>query len=185
MRMHEKPFKCDVPGCRRKPGFTTVNDLNRHKIAKHFDGVDPSGKAPSYMCRGKDCKNSTKIWPRMDNFKAHVLKMHVNEDPHDLIERYVSNSVRCLVDHQSSRVFPTPRAVGLDDGPGDAPDPLDEMYRLGKNPTFMCQGKNCKNNHKIWYRLDNFKSHVLKMHEAEDCQLLIKRQAVKFREMLS
>jgi hypothetical protein len=87
--MHLKPFKCEVRGCRRKTGFTTVNDLNRHKIAKHFEGIDPSGKAPSFMCKGKDCKNPSKIWPRMDNFKAHVLKMHDTEDWQTVVDKYV------------------------------------------------------------------------------------------------
>lgn len=95
MRMHDKPYKCGVPGCRRKNGFTTDNDLRRHKIAKHYDGIDPSGRSPSYMCSGKDCKNAGKIWPRLDNFKAHVIKMHETEDSQSVIERYVSNFGRC------------------------------------------------------------------------------------------
>jgi hypothetical protein len=89
MRMHEKPYRCDVPGCRRKLGFTTDNDLRRHQIAKHFDNIDPAGKCPSFICAGKDCKSPGKIWPRLDNFKAHVLKMHSDEDRDDVIERYV------------------------------------------------------------------------------------------------
>jgi hypothetical protein len=87
MRMHEKPFKCKEPGCRRKSGFTTVNDLKRHQIAKHYDGIDPTGKCPSYICAGRDCKNPGKIWPRLDNFKAHVLKMHEAEDWQNVVER--------------------------------------------------------------------------------------------------
>ena len=86
--MHKKPFKCEELGCRRKMGFTTINDLTRHKIAKHFDGIDPTGKHPSYICAGKDCKSPGKIWPRLDNFKAHVVKIHDTEDVQDVIDRY-------------------------------------------------------------------------------------------------
>lgn len=33
---HEKPYKCDVRGCRRGPkGFTTINDLRRHRKSVH------------------------------------------------------------------------------------------------------------------------------------------------------
>jgi hypothetical protein len=88
MRMHNKPYTCDIEGCRRTAGFTTMNDLNRHKIAKHFNGMDPTGKTTSYRCASKDCRNPGKIWSRLDNFKAHIVKMHPNDDTQDIINRY-------------------------------------------------------------------------------------------------
>jgi hypothetical protein len=64
--------------------------------------------------------------------------------------------------------------------PKEGENPLDDIYRSGKSPTFLCRGHNCKLAGKIWPRLDNFKSHVLRMHEGEDCQSLVKRYVVTF-----
>ncbi|KAK5661381.1 hypothetical protein OQA88_11280 [Cercophora sp. LCS_1] len=67
---HEKPFHCDVLGCRRKEGFGTTNDLTRHKQSVHgMDGV-------KYRCYEGTCKNKTKDWPRADNFKQHLKRVH-------------------------------------------------------------------------------------------------------------
>ena len=86
MRMHNKPFRCDHPGCTYVNGFTTRNDLDRHFKSKHLGGID--NKSKSWQCVGKGCKNPTKIWPRFDNFKQHVTKMHPNEDAKELIAKY-------------------------------------------------------------------------------------------------
>ncbi|KAF2674588.1 hypothetical protein BT63DRAFT_14795 [Microthyrium microscopicum] len=85
-RWHNRPYKCDYPGCERAPkGFITQNDLDRHKKSKHFNGI--FGKTKSFQCVGKNCRNPKKIWPRHDNFKQHVVKMHPNEDVEDVIKR--------------------------------------------------------------------------------------------------
>ncbi|KAH8732852.1 hypothetical protein GQ44DRAFT_696544 [Phaeosphaeriaceae sp. PMI808] len=80
---HEKPFSCNVPGCKRNAGFTTINDLNRHKKSVHH--IDLFKK--SYQCRSKTCRNKAKIWPRLDNFKQHIERMHPDEDVIDLVKR--------------------------------------------------------------------------------------------------
>ncbi|EON62072.1 hypothetical protein W97_01291 [Coniosporium apollinis CBS 100218] len=82
---HEKPYKCDFPGCTRIDGFTTVNDLERHKKSVHRTG----GRTKSYKCAADKCKGKTKIWPRLDNFKQHIERMHKEEEPDvdDLIGR--------------------------------------------------------------------------------------------------
>ncbi|KAJ6284320.1 hypothetical protein J3E71DRAFT_194259 [Bipolaris maydis] len=81
---HEKPFKCDTPKCKRaSEGFATSHDLDRHKKSVHQ--VDFNNR--SYRCVGKNCKNKEKIWPRLDNFKQHVQRMHQDEDETDVIER--------------------------------------------------------------------------------------------------
>lgn len=81
---HEKPFKCDAPKCRRtEVGFATVNDLDRHRKSVHSIDLDHK----SYKCAAKNCKSKDKLWPRLDNFKQHVHRMHAEEDAADIIER--------------------------------------------------------------------------------------------------
>ncbi|KAF2756751.1 hypothetical protein EJ05DRAFT_502244 [Pseudovirgaria hyperparasitica] len=80
---HEKPFHCDVRNCKRTHGFTTINDLNRHKKSVHKIG----GTTKSYKCVASHCKNRDKEWPRLDNFKQHVVRMHPDDDLDDIIRR--------------------------------------------------------------------------------------------------
>jgi hypothetical protein len=88
--MHEKPYHCTYLGCNYTNGFTTKNDLDRHLKSKHLGGID--NKSKSWQCQGNGCKNPTKIWPRFDNFKQHVTKMHPEEDTTELIKKYEFNS---------------------------------------------------------------------------------------------
>jgi hypothetical protein len=86
---HDKPHKCDEPNCARGiRGFTTPNDLARHKKSIHQNGFDPTGKSKSFTCMAPECRSKSKIWPRFDNFKHHVEKMHPMEDRDTIIERY-------------------------------------------------------------------------------------------------
>ncbi|QDS67837.1 hypothetical protein FKW77_007399 [Venturia effusa] len=78
MLKHEKPNKCNVPGCSREEGFSTINDLQRHQKSKHGIGIDTI--TTSFKCASPSCKNQAKIWPRRDNFKQHILRMHKGED---------------------------------------------------------------------------------------------------------
>lgn len=80
---HDKPFKCEVPGCKRTEGFTTTNDLDRHQRSLHRKGIDKK----SYRCAVENCRNKEKTWPRLDNFKQHVERMHKDENVLDVIER--------------------------------------------------------------------------------------------------
>ena len=41
----------------------------------------------------------------------------------------------------------------------------------------------CKAGDKIWPRLDNFRSHVKRMHEGEDLEQLVKRCATAKRSL--
>ena len=83
---HEKPHKCDVTGCQRKEGFTSANDLDRHKKSKH--NLAPThGSDRSYKCASEQCKKKFKIWPRLDNFRQHVLKIHPDENAEILIRK--------------------------------------------------------------------------------------------------
>lgn len=85
MLKHEKPHRCDIRGCTRTEGFITINDLQRHKKSVHKIGVDSITK--SYKCASSKCKSPEKLWPRLDNFKQHILRMHKDEDVSILIQR--------------------------------------------------------------------------------------------------
>jgi len=90
MLKHDKPHTCDVYGCRRAAqgkGFTTINDLQRHKKSVHRIGVEKG----SYQCASEHCRNRGKIWPRLDNFKQHINRMHKGEDEQELIRKYVAS----------------------------------------------------------------------------------------------
>lgn len=82
---HLKPFTCDFADCKRGiQGFTTTNDLERHKKSVHRVNLGPG----CYQCASETCRNPAKIWPRLDNFKQHLERMHPGEDAVDLINRY-------------------------------------------------------------------------------------------------
>ncbi|KAH7060611.1 hypothetical protein B0J12DRAFT_695972 [Macrophomina phaseolina] len=81
---HTKPWTCDEPDCSRKEGFTTINDLKRHQKSVHKIG----GMSKSFRCVADRCRNKDKLWPRLDNFKQHINRMHKDEyDMDDLINR--------------------------------------------------------------------------------------------------
>ncbi|KAI8950647.1 hypothetical protein F4801DRAFT_331600 [Xylaria longipes] len=74
---HKKPFKCDVKECvRRIEGFSTTNDLDRHKRSVHPESQTLGNR---YMCQIGTCKSKAKIWPRADNFKAHLKRVHLKD----------------------------------------------------------------------------------------------------------
>ncbi len=75
MLRHTKPFKCRIGGCPRIDGFSTPNDLERHTKSKH-----PSAMADTpvkmYRCLVASCKSRDKMFPRLDNFRSHLKRMH-------------------------------------------------------------------------------------------------------------
>lgn len=86
MLKHDKPFMCNLSGCKRVGlGFTTTNDLDRHRKSVHGIGLTDK----SYQCAAPNCRNKGKIWPRLDNFKQHIERMHKDEEHADLIKRSV------------------------------------------------------------------------------------------------
>ncbi|KAF2479905.1 hypothetical protein BDY17DRAFT_28428 [Neohortaea acidophila] len=84
---HSKPFRCREPGCTRAQGFATENDLQRHRKSVH--GASPRiGNKIGYVCAA--CPDpgdgtSRKWWPRLDNFKAHIRRKHVDREEEGLI----------------------------------------------------------------------------------------------------
>jgi len=94
MLKHEKTFICHERDCKRAgKGFSTINDLDRHKKSVHKIGI---GNSRSYRCASAGCNNRTKIWPRLDNFKQHLERMHKNENALDLIKQY-GNRIQAVV----------------------------------------------------------------------------------------
>ncbi|KAI9172507.1 Sex-determining transformer protein 1 [Paramyrothecium foliicola] len=73
---HRKPFQCDYPNCSRREGFSTKNDLLRHKKTVH---KEHNGNGPVYICRDGACAEKQKLWPRADNFRQHLARVHAKE----------------------------------------------------------------------------------------------------------
>ncbi|KAL9027266.1 MAG: hypothetical protein Q9196_004183 [Gyalolechia fulgens] len=83
---HEKPFKCDVPGCSKIGGFSTNNDLDRHKKSVHK--IMPKNSTDrSFRCAALNCPKKEKIWPRLDNFRQHCFRIHPGEDCDELVRK--------------------------------------------------------------------------------------------------
>ncbi|GKT50357.1 uncharacterized protein ColSpa_10538 [Colletotrichum spaethianum] len=83
---HRKAYRCDVAGCSRKEGFGTLNDLDRHKGSVHPDVFNAG---PRFRCRIGQCQNKDKIWPRADNFRQHLKRVHRQDvSPEDDLSEY-------------------------------------------------------------------------------------------------
>ena len=83
---HQKLHKCDQPGCKRQyEGFGTSNDLDRHKLSVH--NIDKNGESVRYKCFAENCNRRNKIWPRLDNFRKHLERMHGEELMNDLLKK--------------------------------------------------------------------------------------------------
>ncbi|KAJ3528017.1 hypothetical protein NM208_g10419 [Fusarium decemcellulare] len=70
---HTLPFSCDVQGCSRDKGFTSKNDLDRHKRTVHGDRT-VAGR--TFVCPLGPCAKKHKLWPRADNFRSHLQRIH-------------------------------------------------------------------------------------------------------------
>ena len=89
---HTKPFTCQVEKCPRAEGFSTSNDLDRHTRSRHPETLRDNPSARSYKCFVSGCKSKDKTWPRLDNFRSHLKRVHVNslrtdEQIEDMIEK--------------------------------------------------------------------------------------------------
>jgi hypothetical protein len=78
---------CKEPRCLRDgKGFATINDLERHQKTVHK--IEPTHRqSRTYKCYGANCKQYEKEWPRFDNFKQHLVRMHKTENTDELIQR--------------------------------------------------------------------------------------------------
>jgi len=72
---HTRPFRCEDPACVRSRGFSTLNDLERHKKGCH--GIAPKhGANHYYKCVVPGCPKAERLWDRKDNFKQHIQRIH-------------------------------------------------------------------------------------------------------------
>ena len=85
MRRHKKAFRCSEPGCPRKDGFGTQNDLDRHINCKH----KTKANGMVFKCFGRNCTRKGQLFPRKDNFKQHLSRTHGDEDSEYLLSRSV------------------------------------------------------------------------------------------------
>ena len=83
---HGKTFICQEQNCSRTEGFSTKNDLDRHKKSIHHINP-PNVTDRSYKCAGLNCSKRRKIWPRLDNFKSHCSRMHPKENIEELVKK--------------------------------------------------------------------------------------------------
>lgn len=83
---HEKPHRCDVPGCSRTEGFSTPNDVDRHKRSCH---PEQRANGKCYRCIVPGCRKKEKKWPRADNFRQHLKRVHSVTPGDDDLEDYV------------------------------------------------------------------------------------------------
>ncbi|PYH99519.1 C2H2 type zinc finger domain protein [Aspergillus ellipticus CBS 707.79] len=117
---HKKLFKCDEPNCTRKEGFGTINDLARHKKCVHKQEPERGPKV-LYMCFGHNCPRRTKKWPRLDNFRQHLARMHNDEDVDDLLKK----------SHEWYETCVKPQEMGLIDRLSEEAPTLDEQTASG------------------------------------------------------
>jgi hypothetical protein len=94
MLTHTRPFKCDVFGCDNHNGFASPHDLARHKKTCHSVLTVKTSKF-YYRCAAPSCLKKDKVWPRKDNFKAHLEGTHrYNEaEVAELLMKYVRSNV--------------------------------------------------------------------------------------------
>lgn len=75
--------RCTYDDCPRETGFKSAHDLHRHLITIH-GGHGPRNVWVGYQCMADTC-TTTKLWPRLDNLRQHITKLHPQEDMDTLI----------------------------------------------------------------------------------------------------
>ena len=83
---HMKPYRCIVTGCQRRDGFSTRNDLDRHRKSLHK--IATRNKTDkTYRCAAPNCNKKAKIWPRLDNFRQHCARTHRDLPTDELVKQ--------------------------------------------------------------------------------------------------
>ncbi|KAL6830850.1 hypothetical protein J3E69DRAFT_353993 [Trichoderma sp. SZMC 28015] len=156
---HEKPYKCTYETCSKaKQGFSTPNDLARHKKTVHREHNEND---PIYICHHGGCsRKKEKLWPRADNFRSHLSRSHnINlKADSDLGEyRHKPNTAKPLGRIQdktrsTAQINPGHRPMQLQDAP--------PVYTCTHHPCPQTKGK-------TWPRLDDFRAHLSHDHNLQ------------------
>ncbi|KAL7914874.1 hypothetical protein GGI35DRAFT_162364 [Trichoderma velutinum] len=156
---HIKPYKCTYETCSKaKQGFSTPNDLARHKKTVHREHNDND---PIYICHHGNCsQKKKKLWPRADNFRSHLSRSHdINlKADSDLREyRYKPDTAKPLGSQDKPRSTPH---INPGHGPMQLQDaPL--VYTCPHHPCPQTKGK------KTWPRADDFRAHLSHDHNLQ------------------
>lgn len=74
MDKHDRPYKCQNPGCEKLPGFTYSGGLLRHEREVHKKHGGPKKK---YFCKHTNCKRHTGSgFSRLENLNEHLRRVH-------------------------------------------------------------------------------------------------------------
>ncbi|KKK20736.1 C2H2 transcription factor [Aspergillus rambellii] len=78
MDKHDRPYKCQEPGCDKIQGFTYSGGLLRHQREVHKKNIN--AKKP-LMCPYPDCNRSTgNGFTRQENLKEHLRRRHMHTE---------------------------------------------------------------------------------------------------------
>ena len=74
MDKHERPYKCNAPGCEKLQGFTYSGGLLRHQREVH---KMHGGTKKALYCPEPNCKrNSGSGFTRKENLSEHIRRVH-------------------------------------------------------------------------------------------------------------
>ncbi|KAI0008108.1 hypothetical protein F4779DRAFT_588992 [Xylariaceae sp. FL0662B] len=78
MDKHDRPYKCDLRGCEKLPGFTYSGGLLRHEREVHGKHGGPRNPL---NCPHVNCKRHTgKGFSRLENLNEHLRRVHTPGD---------------------------------------------------------------------------------------------------------
>ena len=72
--------------CNKQEGFSTRNDLDRHRKSLHKVAPGTSTDK-TFKCAAEGCGKANKSWPRADNFRQHCSRLHKGMDLEELVRK--------------------------------------------------------------------------------------------------
>lgn len=126
MDQHEKPYKCQEPGCEANPGFTYSGGLLRHMREIHKMYQFSSTGRPLF-CSFPNCNRSSGSgFTRKENLEEHIRRRHSGESPnHGSGEATVTSVVRHVDGPNGTENTCDPRQLFTNTPVG----PLPEVHR--------------------------------------------------------
>ncbi|KAI1941790.1 hypothetical protein LOZ66_001271 [Ophidiomyces ophidiicola] len=144
---HEKPYKCDISGCKRSQGFATPNDLDRHRKSVH--GILPThGTDKVFRCFVRNCSKALKVWPRADNFRQHLTRVHKGCNVDEMLRKsnawyestkHVGDYLRAADDVSVSTVPSESNAAPVNSADIFAPSFASEAHLSIQTPSFYSE----------------------------------------------